>query len=120
MTSAAPIAELAQVDALPCAQIEAVSRNRNVERDASHRAFEMAGHIVVAFVGVTVVWLAIGHKTVENGVHVDTHVGVEILIDGKRATGVPYKKVEQTRLGQIGQICQYLTGYQMTTALARL
>ena len=53
----AVVAELAQVDALPCAEVETTVGDWDGYADAKERALGMRRHVISSFHGVIVVWL---------------------------------------------------------------
>ncbi len=74
------VAELAQVDSLPCAEVEAATGDGYGDARAYERSFGVGGHVVGAFEGVEVIWLALSDEAVENAFEVGAHVGVGVLI----------------------------------------
>ena len=107
-TSATIIAKLAEVDALPSAQVEAAIGDGNGERYARQRALGMAGHVVATLVGVAIVGFVFAHQAVVYLLHVGTHGGVVVLVDGEGATGVLHKQIQDARTGQRWQLRHYL------------
>ena len=79
---AAVVAEFAEVDALPGAEVEAAIGDGDGEAYAEEGALGVGGHVVGSFHGVLVVGLVLSHEAVHDLVHVGAHVGVGILIDG--------------------------------------
>ncbi len=79
----AMIAELAQVYALPCAEVQSPPGYRNGERRAYYAAFRMGGHVVVALHCVQIIRLAFLYYMVEDCLHVGTDIRVGILVDGE-------------------------------------
>lgn len=57
-----------------------------------------------------VVGLALAHQVVEYGVEVAPHVGVGILVERQGRRGVLQKEVQQSRLGQLTELCGNLVG----------
>lgn len=79
----AVIAELAQVNALPCAKIQSSVGDGNSEADTKQRAFCMRGHIVGTFKHMVVVWFVLLDNMIHNLLHVASHVRVGIFIDAE-------------------------------------
>ena len=117
--SATIIAKLAEVDALPSAQVEAAVGNGNGERYARQRALGMAGHVVATLVGVAIVGFVFAHQAVVYLLHVGTHGGVVVLVDGEGATGVLHKQIQDARTGQRWQLRHNLASDKMKSACAR-
>ena len=59
--SSAPVSELAQVDALPDAHVQASVADGDGDRGAHQRRFGVRRHVVVALAGVLVVGFAFAH-----------------------------------------------------------
>ena len=76
------VAKLAEVDALPGAEVEAATGDGDGEAHSEERAFGVGGHVIGALHGVIIEGLVLPHKAVHNLVHVGAHIGVSILIDG--------------------------------------
>ena len=81
-TVATVVAELAEVDTLPGAEVEAAIGDRDGEAHAEERALGMGRHIIGTLHGVVIVGLAFPHEAVHNLVQVGAHVGIGILVDG--------------------------------------
>ena len=90
-SSAAVIAELAQVNALPCAKIQSSVGDGNSEADTKQRAFCMRRHIVSTFKHMVVVWLVLLDDMIHNLLHIASHVWVGILIHAEGASCVLYE-----------------------------
>lgn len=73
----------------------------------------MGGHVVRTLQRVLVVGLIFWHQTVEDGLHIDTHIGVAILVDAQSTTCVLREDVDDARLWQLGQLTQYLVCHKM-------
>jgi hypothetical protein len=48
---------------------------------------------------------------VEDALHIATHIGVGILVDGERRRGVLDEKMKQADLGQGAQLASYFIRY---------
>ena len=107
------IAVFAEIDALPCAQIEAPAGDGNGEADSTDGRLGMGGHVVGPLQRVLVFRTVGGHQTVEDGLHIGAHVGVAVLIDAQSTAGVLDEDVDDARLGQPGQLAHYLVGDKM-------
>ncbi len=113
------VAELAEIDALPCSEIEAMTRDGQGQFDAGEHAFGMGGHVIGTFKRVGVVGFALSDETVEDGSHVGTHIGVGIFVEGEPAACVLHKKVHETLLRQGGKLIEDFVGHEMESSLTR-
>ena len=77
------VSEFAEVDALPGAKVEFAVGDGDCEADAEEGAFCVGGHVVGAFHGVLIVGLMLFYDVVHNLLHINSHIGVGILIDGE-------------------------------------
>ena len=59
------VAELAEVDALPCAEVETAVGDGYGDAHAEEAALGMGRHVVRSFKDVVVVWLVFLHEVVE-------------------------------------------------------
>ena len=107
---AAIVAEFAEVNALPGAEIKAAIGDGDSERGADKSSFGVGRHIVIAFAGVTIILFALLHESVENRGQVNLHVGVGILVDGKCGGSVLDKDVHQTNFRQLRKLSNDLRG----------
>jgi hypothetical protein len=71
----------------------------------------MSRHVIIALHGVQVIRLALFHQMVEDALHIATHIGVGILVDGERRRGVLDEKMKQADLGQGAQLASYFIRY---------
>lgn len=117
--SRSPVAEFAEVDALPDAQSEASADDRKGEADAREGRFGVRRHVVVAFERVGVVAFAFADQPVEDRREVLLHVGVGVLVDRKSRRGVLDKEVQKPRLGQRRQVAHHLVGDEVEPPAAR-
>ena len=111
--SSASVSELAQVDALPDAHVQASVADGDGERGPHQRRFGVRWHVVVALAGMLIVRFAFAHQAVENGCHVRLYVGVGILVDAQRGRCVLDEQMQQPRFGQGRQIAHYFVGHQV-------
>ena len=81
---AAVVAKFAEVDALPCAEIETTIGDGDRQAHPEERALGMSGHIVGTLHRVVIVGLVLPYEAVHNLVEVAPHIRVGILVDGKR------------------------------------
>ena len=116
--SRSAVTEFAEVDALPCAEVEPAPGDGNREFDPGERRFGMGGHVVVAFERMDVVGFALAHQPVENRPEVGAYVGVGVLVDGKPGRGVPDEKVYQPCIGQRREVGYDLVRDQVKPAAA--
>ena len=103
----------AEINALPCAEVQTSVRYWYVEAYARQRRLGVGRHVVVAFERVRIIWLVFGRKAVEYALHVGAHVRVGVLVDAQSAACVLHEEVEQALLGQRRQLAYYLFGHQM-------
>ena len=113
MSGAAIIAELAEVDSLPGAEIQASARDRNVDAHTRHDALGVCRHVVGSFESVLIVRLVLRYKAVVDALHVGTHRRVPVLADAQGTARVLDKQVENADFGQVGQMADNLVGYEM-------
>ena len=79
LSCSAIVAELTEIDALPCAEIQSPVSNGDVDAHAPDDALRMGGHIVRSFKDVLVVRHVLRHKPVVNRLHVSPHISVPVL-----------------------------------------
>ena len=79
------IAELAEIDSLPCAEVETAVGYRDSYADAKKRTLGMSRHVVRPFHGMLIVWLPLLDDVIEDGFHVGTYIRIVILIDSESA-----------------------------------
>ena len=70
---------------------------------------------LMALAAPSVLW----NEPIENGFHINTNIGICILIDAQSATRMLAEYIDDARLRQLGQLAQYLTGHQMESARLR-
>ena len=104
------IAEFAQVDPLPRAQVDAPAADGKRESRPHERRFRMGGHVVVALVGVDVVGFAFADEAVEDRFQIGAHVGIGVLVEGQTGRGVLDEEVQQSRGGQRRKVRLDLVG----------
>lgn len=78
------IAMFIQVNALPRPEGESSILNGDRERYTEQRALDVAGHIVVALVGMAkgaVPGPSRRYESIECRLHIDAHVGIGVFID---------------------------------------
>ncbi len=80
-SGSAVVAELAEVDTLPRAEVQVAVRDGDVEAHAEHAALGMRRHVVRPFERVVVVRGVLRNQVVENLLHVAPHVRVGVLVD---------------------------------------
>ena len=115
-TASSIVAELAQVDALPGAQIQASAADGDGEAWPDDARLGMGGHVVSAFERVFVVGLTFLHQVVEDGLHVGAYVGVGIFVDAQRSTGMLDEEVQQSRLRQGWKLAKHFFGDEVETS----
>ena len=115
--AAAVVAKLAEVYALPGAEVEAAIGDGDGEAYAEEGALGVGGHVVGTLHGVVIVGLVLSHEAVHNLTEVSAHIGVGILVDGQCARGVLHEEVEQACLWQrVGEMLQYLACDEVASA----
>lgn len=102
------VSELAEIDALPCAEVETAFGDRYAETDATECALGMGWHIIGTFQNMVVVRFVFLNESVEYLLHIRADIGIGILVDAQRTAGVLYEKVEKTCLWQLGKMTEYL------------
>ena len=111
----AVVAELTEIDALPCAEIQSPIGDRNVDAHARNDALSVSWHIIAPLKDVSVVRRILRHEPVVNRFHILSYIRIPVLTDAQRAAGVLHEKIEQSRLRQLWQMLEYLICYQMET-----
>ena len=87
-SASAVVAEFAEIDALPSAEVQSVVSDGDGEAHPKKRAFGMGGHIVGAFQNMVIISLILFYEVVHNPIHVAAHVGVVILVYAESALRV--------------------------------
>ena len=113
---AAIVAEFAEVNALPGAEIQAPVGDGDSDRGADKSGFGVGRHIVIAFAGVAIKGFALLHKSVENSCEVNLHVGVGILVDGKCGGCMFDEDVHQPNFRPLRQLSNDLRGDKVATS----
>ena len=116
-SASAVVAEFAEIDALPSAEVESVVSDGDGEAHPKKRAFGMGGHIVGAFQNMVIISLILFYEVVHNPIHVAAHVGIGILVDGQGTRSVLDEEIEQSCLGQWWQLGKYFAGHEVTSAV---
>ena len=96
----AVVAVFAEIDSLPGAEVEVAFGDGDGDAHAAQDGLGVGGHVVGAFEGVLIAGQVFGHEAIEDGLHIDSHIGVTVLVDGKSATGVFGEEVEDACLRQ--------------------
>lgn len=109
------IAELAEVDALPCAQVKMAARYGDVDADTADGALGVCRHVVGSFEGVHIIGGVLGNQPIEDVGKVGSHIGIGILVDGQGAAGVLHKEVQHSRLRELGQLSADFCGHKVTS-----
>ena len=87
------IAELAEVDALPCSQVKMAARDGDVDADAANSTLGVCRHVVGSFEGVHIIGGVLGNQPIEDIGKVGSDIRIGILVDGEGAAGVFHKEV---------------------------
>ena len=84
LSASAVIAELAEIDSLPCAHIELSACNRDSQADSEEGTLGMRRHVIRAFHCVFVIWFPLLYHVVQYGFHVCADIWIVVLVDGQR------------------------------------
>ena len=110
------IAELAEIDALPGAEIQASVGYGYGQAHAEQRTLGVGRHVVGPFEHVVIIRLILPYDMVHDLLHVGTHVGVGILVDAEGAGRVFDEEMKQPRLRQrTWKVRQYLLGDEVAS-----
>ena len=111
------VAKLAEVDALPSAEVEAPFGDGDGKAHTEERTLGMRGHIVETLERMFVIRFALSHQAVHNPAHVCAYIRVGILVNGECARSVLHKEIEQSHFGKLPwQMLHHLTRNEVTTA----
>jgi len=91
--AAALIAVLAQVNALPDAQVKLAFGNGNGATGTQQRIFYMGRHVVFAFIAMLIIRRAFRHKSIKVTFHILAHRRIGILINRQRCRCMLDKEV---------------------------
>jgi hypothetical protein len=119
-SGAAVVAELTEVDALPCAEVQPAISNGDGDADTAQRGLGVSRHIVCSFQRMLILRTVLWNQTVEDCFHVHANIRVTVLVDAQSATGVLREDVHNARLGELWQLAYNLTRHQMETATFRI
>ena len=75
----AVVAELTEIDALPCSEVQSPVSNGNVDAYACYDALCVSRHVVRPFKDVSVVRHILRHKPVVDCLHVSSHIWIPVL-----------------------------------------
>ena len=114
------VTELTEIDALPRAEVQSAVSNGDIDAHASYDALRMGWHVVRIFKNVPIVRHVFRYESVENRLHVTSHVRIPVLANAERATRVLHKEIKQTLLWQLRQVPEHLIRYQMEATGLRL
>ena len=89
---------LPEVDALPHAEVAAATRNGYAERTGCQNAAHMRGHIIRTLIHVTKYRIAIGHEPGHEAFQIRPHLGIGVLAQHQRGTGVVHENKANTGL----------------------
>ena len=109
------IAELAEVNALPCAQIKMVARDRDVDADAADGALGVCWHVIGSFEGVHIIRGVLGNQPIEYVGKVGSYIRIGILVDGQGTTGMLHKEIQHSRLREFWQLSADFCGHKVTS-----
>ena len=112
----AVVAKLAEIDALPGAQIQPAAGNGNGDADAAEGRLGVGWHVVSALQRVLILRTIFRHKAIKNRFHIHTDIRVAVLVDAQSATGVLREDIHDTRLRQFRQFAYNLARHQMKSS----
>ena len=114
------IAELAEVDTLPCAKIELSVSDGNVDTYTRNDTLCVSRHIVGTFKHMPIVGHVLGNEPVIDSLHITPYFRIPVLANAQRTACMLHKEVEQSRLRQLWKMSEYLISYQMEATGLRL
>ena len=120
ISGAAVVAELAEVDSLPCAEVQTAIGDGDGDADTAQCRFGVSRHIVGTFQRMLILRTIFGHEAVEDGFHIHANIGIAVLVDAQSAAGVLREDVHDARLRQFRQLAHYLARHQMESTTFRL
>ena len=98
MTFTSVITELAEIDSLPCAEIQATFRDGNADTHTAEGTLCMSRHVIRTFEDMVIIRFIVFDQTIEYLFHVRAYVWICVLIDAQCATGMLHKEVEKSCL----------------------
>ena len=93
----AQAAMLAEANPLPCAETEPALVDRNRKRTAEKRCLNVSGHVVGAFLLVSIRKI-LDSQSIQNSIQIDQHVRVGVFVDRQRCRSVLDENVQQTNV----------------------
>ena len=90
------------------------------DTDTAQCRFRVGGHIVSTFQGVLVCRVVLWRQTVEDCLHVHSHIGIAVFVDAQSAAGVLCEDVHDARLWQLWQLAHDFARYQVEASSFRL
>ena len=109
-------AVLTEIDSLPGTEVETTVGDGDGEADAAEDGLGMSWHIVGSFKGMLIVGTALWYQTVEDVFHIDTHIGVAVLVDAEAATGVLGEDIDDAGLWQGWQLAHDVASDEVESA----
>ncbi len=112
----------AQINALPCAQVQPPVTDGNRKRAADEQTLDVSGHVIRALVGVPVVGhVGRGQMPAEVRFQVRPHRRIGILVKSQRGGGVLNENMHQPHgnLADLGHLLQHVAGDEMKAAGSR-
>lgn len=112
-TRAAVVAELAEIDALPCAEIEPPIGDGESESRPYYDGFYVGWHIVRTFIGVEIIWGVFGDEAVKNCREIVAHIRVGILVESQCRRCVFDQQMQQSFMGYPRELPHDFPGNEM-------
>ena len=98
ISGAAVVAELAEVDSLPCAEVQTAIGDGDGDADTAQCRFGVSRHIVGTFQRMLILRTILRNQAVEDSFHIHANIRVAVLVDAQSATGVLREDVHDARL----------------------
>lgn len=107
------ITEFTEIDALPCAEIQATFSDGNADTYTAYCALGVCRHVIRSFKDMVIVWFVLFDQAIEYLLHVRAYVRISVFIDTQRTAGMLYKEVQESCLWQFREIIEYFSCYKM-------
>ena len=120
LSGTAEIAELAEVDPLPSAKVQAAIGDGDGDADTAQRRFGVGRHIVSTLQRMLILRTILWNQSVEDSLHIDANIWITVFVDAQSTTSMLREDVHDARLRQLWQLAHYLARHQMKAATFRL
>jgi hypothetical protein len=87
-----------EVNTLPDTEVAAATRNGYAKRTGRQNATHMRGHVIRTLIHVTKYRVAIGHEPGHEAFQIGAHLGIGVLAQHQRGTGVVQENETNTGL----------------------